>query len=529
MATAESYGGFTDGVKLLRSPRRHLLTCPNPPTMLDLEQIRDRFGAGFGTGSETRNSGKTIMASRDNQTMQIFVIVLALLSLLLSVGLFMVNNARKTAVARAKSATEESGRSVQAQGEAQSEANSYKTWIGFAEADNYQGLQKTFAEDMKQWGNTFDEPNRAYRTILENIFEENRKLAQSEADAKKHVKDFKQKLLATEAQKNLQIAQFEADYNKAQEEKASQLSDYNKSRQLSSEEKDKIVAQLAEQRKEIEKLVGDNETSQKELQDKFKKMERVIEILESKQAIPDPYAQPADGRISWVDQREGKVWINLGEKDHLRPQVTFSVYSGDANDVNAAVSKGSIEVVRLLGTHMAEARITSDKSTRPLMEGDKVYSQVWNRGRQIGFAITGVIDLNNDGSSDLDQLERIIQLNNGKIDAVPDDKGDIQGQMTVDTRYLILGKHPEGGRVTAVDARKSFQKMSAEADTLNIEVLTLDDFLGLMGWVSENRAIKLGAGARSEDFPARTVKDREPPTMKRRANLFRPRKPQPSY
>jgi len=178
---------------------------------------------------------------------------------------------------------------------------------------------------------------------------------------------------------------------------------------------------------------------------------------------------------------------------------------------------------------MAEARITDDKAIRPLMEGDKVYSQVWNRGRQIGFAITGIIDLNNDGSDDLDQLKRIIRLNNGKVDAVPDGKGDIEGQMSVDTRYLILGK-PEGNRADAAgNTRKSFQRMSAEADTLNIEVITLDDFLNLMGWVSEHRAIKMGKGARSSDFPPRSLKDSKPRTSKGSKDIFRRRKPLPSY
>ena len=461
--------------------------------------------------------------------MQYVAIALGLLSVMLMVALFMVNDRRGKAEARASSASDTASEAQRIQREMQSEASSYKLWIGYPEADNYQGLQKTYAEDMERWGSTFEESNRSFRTILENIFEENHKLAQSESDAKAQLKAIKQQLLATEAQKNDQIGKYEADYKKALADKESLSNEFKLSREQINAEKSKIADQLADQRKKIDRMVAENSEAQKSLDDKIVKLHRVIDILKSNQAPTDPYAQPADGRIAWVDQRAGKVWINLGDADHLRPQVTFSVYSGDANDVNSAVSKGSIEVVRILSPHMSEARITGDKSTRPLMEGDKVFSQVWNRGRQIGFAITGVIDLNDDGSDDIDQLKRIIQLNNGKVDAVPSKEGGIDGQMTVDTRYLILGKPPGEGRTSSKGSSKSFQKMSAEADTLNIEVITLNDFLSLMGWQSENRAIKVGKGARPGDFRARPQGDYKVQTSSPKKQFFRQRKPQPSY
>src|SRR5690606_13836984 len=142
-----------------------------------------------------------------------------------------------------------------------------------------------------------------------------------------------------------------------------------------------------------------------------------IGILRQNQADPDPFAQPEDGMISWVNQKAQKVWINLGEADALRPQVTFMVYSGDESDALKADLKGSIEVTKILGPHMAEARITNDTPTRPLMEGDKIYSQVWNPGRQVGFALAGILDINKDGKNDIQELKSIIQLNNGKVDA----------------------------------------------------------------------------------------------------------------
>ncbi|MEM8946488.1 MAG: hypothetical protein AAGD11_15050 [Planctomycetota bacterium] len=467
------------------------------------------------------------MASRENQTMQIFVIVLALVSLCLSVGLFMVNNSRKTAVAQAKNSKESENAARQTANEKNNEATEYKAWIGYPEADTLQTLTQTFEEDIKRWGSTFENPS--FRTILENIFEENRKLAQSEGDAKAQAKELKQQLLAIETQKNQQIDEYKTKADTATQDKESLRIQFDKDRDRLNQEKSQLAAQLAEKREELDELSADHSTKQQELLDKVAKLDRVIEIQKTKIFDADPYAQPADGRIAWVNQRERKVWINIGESDQLRPQVTFSVYSGDANDVNVTESKGSIEVIRLLGTGMAEARITDDQSTRPLMQGDKVYSQVWNRGRQVGFAITGMIDLNDDGTDDIEQLKRIIQLNNGKVDAVPDDSGDIDGKMTVDTRYLILGAYPEDSRAVSAAARKAYDSMSEEADTLSIEVITLNDFLSLMGWRSEHRAVKVGKAGRSEDFPARPISDYKPRQLDSSKSLFRPRKPQPTY
>ena len=172
-------------------------------------------------------------------------------------------------------------------------------------------------------------------------------------------------------------------------------------------------------------------------------IERFNDVLKSDRKEVDPFAQPEDGLIRWVNQRNKTVWINLGEADHLRPQVTFSIYSSDEDDALGAVRKASIEVTRILSAKMAEARITDDVATNPVMEGDKIYSQVWSPGRQVGFAITGIIDMNGDGRNDLDRLKSVIALNNGKVDAVPGlPTARLKARLSVDTRYLILGDLP---------------------------------------------------------------------------------------
>jgi len=468
------------------------------------------------------------MASKENQTLQIFIISLVILVFLLAAGLIWVNSNRKAAVASAAQASQNAAEARKIHNEVQAEANNYKTWMGYDEADASSTIKKTFDEDMERFGSTFEESSRRYRIILENIYEENRKLSQSEVDAKQQVKDLKQRLDATEKQKNAQIDEFKQTMQKVQEDAASERNKFEAQYRRINEEKSGIASQLLEQRNRYDDSRAEHVATLKERNDRMAKLERFNEVLKSDRKEVDPFAQPEDGLIRRVNQRNKTVWINLGEADHLRPQVTFSIYSGDEDDALGAVRKASIEVTRILSAKMAEARITDDVATNPVLEGDKIYSQVWNPGRQVGFAITGIIDMNGDGRSDLDRLKSVIGLNNGKVDAVPGPNGTIDGQMSVDTRYLILGDFPDGRRQEDEHQQRSWELMSKEADTLGIEPISLTDFLQLMGWQSERRTVKLGIGAQSKDFTA-TKEDVTTLKRSRRTDSFRPRKPQPTY
>jgi hypothetical protein len=202
----------------------------------------------------------------------------------------------------------------------------------------------------------------------------------------------------------------------------------------------------------------------------------------------------ADGRISWVNQN-GTVWINLGEADSLRRQITFSVFDTDQRDAAKAKKKGSIEVTRILGDHLAEARITQDDARNPILTSDQVYSQVWERGNKLHFALTGIIDLDGDGQSDLQLARDLIELNGGVVDSYIGEEGNVVGNMSVVTRYLVLGEYPEEARKTAV--REGWQSMNEEASDFGVEVITLDEFLNQMGYQTSDRAVELSGGSQS--------------------------------
>ena len=70
--------------------------------------------------------------------------------------------------------------------------------------------------------------------------------------------------------------------------------------------------------------------------------------------------------MAWIDRQV--VWINLGSADGVKNKAKFAV--ADRADDEAV--KGHIEVTRLLGPHLSEARILDQEARRPIGKDDPV-------------------------------------------------------------------------------------------------------------------------------------------------------------
>jgi hypothetical protein len=469
------------------------------------------------------------MAARENQGLQAIVIVLTILLLLTGVGLLLVNNARKTRTAEVADLQAKASKSNETQAKLQAENSSLKGWIGFDENAAIDGLSEDFKKDQDRYGTGLEEANRHYRPMLEYLSTENRTLAKNEATAKLQARKMKDDLTAIETQKEPQITKITGELEKARTDLANERLKFDEDRKNTAAAQDKMKADLAKLQAAHDESVAKSTTEITQLKNTVSGREQ--DIAKLREGIPsaDQFAQPADGRISWVNQKEMKVWIDLGSADGLRPQVTFSVAEPGSADAEAAKKKGSIEVIRILEPHMAEAQITSDDAKNPLMPGDRIYSQVWDRGRQVGFAIAGLVDIDKDKRSDLQQLKDIITANNGRVDAAPDDSGKKVGKIRVDTRYLVLGQYPEGTMPTDGALRDSWVQLGDEAERLGVQTIGLDEFLKLMGWRVDTRTVKLGPGSRSEDFPPKPEGDMMPRKPVQPTGIFKPRLPKVSY
>ncbi len=471
------------------------------------------------------------MAAKENQGLQAIVIVLTIFLLLTGVGLLLVNNARKTAVAQAADAQQRATTSDSAQAKMQAEANSYKSWIGFPEDALFESLQPQFDEDSKRYGQNMEEASRQYKRMLDNIYEENRKLIQNEASAKQQVKALTESLATIEAQKEAQIKEHQTALQKSADDAAAEKRKFEEQYAKIVAERDEIRGTIETDQATHDEGIAKSAAEQAALKSNIGILERSIDKLRLGVPNPDQFAQPADGKVSWVNQRTGKVWIDLGSADGLRPQVTFSVVADGVADAEAAEKKGSIEVVRFLEDHMAEATITADDDKNPLMPGDRIYSQVWDRGRQVSFGIAGVIDLDRDRKSDLQRLKNIIAASNGRVVAAPDDTGKLPdgSEMQVDTRYLVLGEYPSGTLAADQALRDSWKTMSEQAEQLGVPSIPLDEFVKLMGWEQDTHSVVMGAGSRAEDFPPERAGQEMPRKPVQPTGVFEKRMPKVSY
>jgi len=212
--------------------------------------------------------------------------------------------------------------------------------------------------------------------------------------------------------------------------------------------------------------------------------------------------EAADGVVRWVDHVNKLVWINLGEVDVLKPRTTFSVYTKKNLGVarGSADVKGSIEVTRILGPHMAEARVLKDDIYNPISAGDPIYTPLWSPGRTEQFAFVGSIHLDNDKVSDRRELHEIIAANGARIDNEVDDEGNRTGDgITEKTKFLVLGELPDVSSTNIPEEQKKIQQvyehlknMRQEAKEHGVRIISLNDFLTYIGYVNQRRLFKPG-------------------------------------
>jgi hypothetical protein len=222
-------------------------------------------------------------------------------------------------------------------------------------------------------------------------------------------------------------------------------------------------------------------------------------------------SEPPDGRGVSINQAAGTVYVDLGSKDGLRRQTTFSVVPHDVKNALNMEPKGALEVIRIIGPHLAEARITEDTLSNPIVRGDQVVSPVFRAGRPERFAAAGTVDFNGDGRSDLPQLIALIKRNGGIVDSYVDDDGQQTGTITSATKFLIMGERPDDK--SDQDVLDAYRKMLEDAQEFAVGQMPLADFLEYIGYQARTGSAQrstVSSKTRGESSPFR----RRRPTAK---------------
>lgn len=443
------------------------------------------------------------MAARQDQTLQIALIVFAILLVGFIAFTYYFYKQASDASQQLAAMTEDRNNQRSAANNMSVENEDLRQWMGFDRfAEHEAVVKKQVEDDMARMAGTLPDDKRNYRDALQLMWQSTQELAQTQTVAQDKNKALELKLTEIEKGHQAQIAQLQADKEQIEQEAAAQRNQFTQARNALEQSK----AALAKQNSDLT-LAFDQERSQlvaarNEAQEKSRTLEKTIVTLKDQRKQEDFSFEVADGKITWVNQGNNTVWINLGSADALRQQVTFSVYDTEDTDAGKADKKGALEVVRLLGEHMAECRVTDDDPRNPILPGDYIYSQVWHHGKPQHFALTGLIDLDGDGRSDLQLAKDLIELNGGVVDAYPNPETNVmEGEMSAETRYMVFGERSDRTNDAAV--RQTWDDMHTQASALGIELISVTDFLNQMGYKPNDRSVNLGAGVNANDFRPR--------------------------
>lgn len=442
------------------------------------------------------------MAARQDQTLQIALIVFAILLVVFAGFTYWFYKQSSDAAQRIVALTSERDEQRSTAGNLQADKEALLTSMGFDPFADKAAIENQIKADMDRMGSTLPEAKRNYRDVLQVIYDENQQLAQSQAVDRQTIDDLTNKLQEVEAGHMAQIKRLEQDKAQIEQEAAAARNQFAQARAALDASQKQLAAQLQSQTEAFDQerasLTAAREAAEKESAQRQQTIDKYL----AERTEEEFSFEVADGQVTWVNQANNTAWINIGSADSLRRQVTFSVYDTEDTDAGKADKKGALEVVRMLGPNMAECRVMDDDPRNPILPGDYIYSPTWHPGRPQHFALTGVIDLDGDGKSDLELAKDLIELNGGIVDAHPNpETGEQVGEMTIGTRYLVFGERSEKTNDAAM--RDTWDNMHDRANALGVELISLTDFMNQMGYKPEDSTVSLGAGGNESDFRPR--------------------------
>src|SRR5262245_895573 len=387
------------------------------------------------------------MAAREGQGLQIAVISFAMLTIILAITTYIFYAQAQTNKKDLDAARKQISDNQTALNKLKYQAQAMQFVLGLKDVTREQvDLAKSGVgddADVKELLDNYDKDialvgdqatARNYRTLLTTLMTALERKNASVADSA---------ALATRAEKDKADAELAANNRAAAAETASRKAqdDYSK-------EREQFVTYRNQTEAERTKLQADNTAAAKAAKDTLQKETEAKEILakqstqqqgtinllnermkEIREKEASPFERP-DGYIKLINQRQQRVWIDVGRGDGLLRQTTFSVFDHDENGISNKEPKARIEVLNV-GDTLSEARILSDKPANPIIAGDVIFTPTWSPGQKVHFALALRMDINKDDIDDYDMVKSIIQMNGGVIDAELRPDGTRVGEISV--------------------------------------------------------------------------------------------------
>ena len=293
-----------------------------------------------------------------------------------------------------------------------------------------------------------------------------------------------------------------------------QLDQSSKSSAQATKERADKEALLAKAQADLTKATADFDTEQRRLKLEIAAKDQDIatrdgQIVKLKQqiaasrgtgGIPLVGIEPA-GTIIRARPGTSECYINLGRKDRVVPQLTFSIHdprvgvklSADTEltpKTDADVGgKGGLEVIEV-GENESLCRVTFLKKGQTVQQGDLIANMIYqhDRARKLHFVVFGDFDLDGDGVATATEHDRLVRMITGWGGVVDDN-------LTAETDYLVLGVRPAtpnakgasdaGGVVPEQIAKqKLYDDLFTEAKRASVPILNANRFLAFIGYYS---------------------------------------------
>jgi len=444
--------------------------------------------------------------ARENQGLQIALITFVILTLLLAVFTYLFFRQYDEQYRKAQAALEEAAKANDAARSAQTDLNTVKTILGFSTTDPMDKITQTAKQELETYGADLDPSQQNYRTVLDHLFKTLQAKSATLVATEQKLRDAEAKIAQLEASKAPLIAQEKNRADQAEATLTQERQKFTADLQASFQARDDLQKRVTEAQQQAQDALAQLDAAKKDFDRRIRTVSALLAVRTKElEATKNPRLETPDGRIQWVNQQLGTVWINLGEADGLSVGTTFAVFPGNTLNIADAERKGGIEVTAIRGPHLAEARIIDDKVSDPIMPGDVISTLIWSPGDRRRFAITNFVDIDDDGRSDQELLISIIRQSNGIVDAWLDDEGNRHGQLTADTDYIVVGNEPpEGTNVAVIQARSDMLK---RADEMAVQRISVRELLRRIGYKRETHVVRFGPGANPADFRAKPKED----------------------
>ena len=300
-------------------------------------------------------------------------------------------------------------------------------------------------------------------------------------------------------------------------------------------EKEEVLQQYAAYKQSFDQQLASLSQDNSRLNQQSSEQAETIQVqMDIINEFRDPDFASPQGEIIRVSDGGTTVWVNLGSDDGLRVGVPFSVIDESEVRISEARTKADVVITEVVGPHLSRARASDFDFRNTIVTGDKIYSPAWRPGRTTGFALVGMMDMNDDRRDDSEQVRELIRISGGQIDEEMDTNGSRNGPgMTPNTSFIVLGTDlslPANASPELQEQQKARAKNYAEfineARRKGIIEISLDKLMGYLKSEGSNRTIPLGGQIRADDFPIRP--DYTPPSSRGSVSeIFMKRQPKP--